>query len=50
MNLCLVHNKVVFIPTVLELFAMATVQTRVLIFGLVEGEEGGRVAAVTSIS
>lgn len=50
LNLCLVHNKVLFIPTVLELFALAAVQTRILIFGLVEGEERRRVAAVTAIS
>lgn len=50
LNLCLVHNKVLFIPAILELFASTAVQTRVLIFGLVQGEERGRVAAETSIS
>lgn len=50
LNLCLVHNKVLFIPAVLELFALTAVQTHVLVFRLMEGEEGGRVATVTSIS
>lgn len=50
LNLCLVHNKVLFIPALLELFALAAVQTRILIFRLVEGEERRRVAAVTAIS
>lgn len=49
LNLCLVHNKILLIPAVLELFALTAVQTHVLIFRLVEGEERGRVAAVTSI-
>lgn len=50
LNLCLVHHKVLVIAAVLELFALTAVDTHVLVLRLMEGEERGRVAAVTSIS
>lgn len=50
LNLCLVHHKVFFIAAVLKLFALTTMDARLLVLRLVEGEERGRVAAVTSIS
>lgn len=50
LNLCLVHHEVLVIATVLELFALTAVDTHVLVLRLMEGEERGRVAAVTSIS
>lgn len=50
LNLRLVHDKVVVIPTALKLFPVTVVQTHVLVLRLMEGEKGCREATVTSIS
>ena len=50
LNLRLVHYEVLVVPAALELFAVATVETHVLVLRLVEREKLGREAAVTSIS
>lgn len=50
LDLCLVHHKVLVIPTALKLLAMAAVQAHVLILHLMEGEVGGGEPTETPVS